>query len=79
MAKAKRKTNGSVTRSEVVRKVMEEKKLSKERTAKMVKVSPHTVTAWLRNPTNKSHREPAMSIVQLLCLKTGTRMPAHVV
>ncbi len=58
--------------AEALRALMVENGLSREATAPLLHVSPHTVAAWLKPRGCKSSNPTPMWAVELLAYKTGS-------
>jgi hypothetical protein len=54
---------------------MDEHALSYESTAKMLRVSIHTLRAWMKPPTSRGSINAPDAAVELLCLKLGEPVP----
>lgn len=65
------------TNADLIRDVAAEAGLSKAQLAELCRVSPHTVDAWLKPPTSRSHCRPPAMAVELLCLKLGREVPSE--
>lgn len=63
------------TNADIIRAVATEAGLSRARLAELCRVSPHTVDAWLKPPTSRSHNRAPDMAVELLCLKLGRPLP----
>jgi DNA-binding transcriptional regulator YiaG len=63
------------TNADLIRETATEAGLSRARLAEMLRVSPHTVDAWLKPTTSRSHCRPPDMAVELLCLKLGRALP----
>lgn len=65
----------TLTNAELIRQVATEAGLSRARLAELCRVSPHTVDAWLKPTTSRSHCRPPDMAVELLYLKLRRPLP----
>lgn len=61
--------------AELIRLAMVDHDLNAETVARMVRVSPHTVRAWLKPSTSKSHNRAPETAAVLLYLLLGEPLP----
>ena len=68
-------THESQSKRAVLNQLVDRHDLQAEDLARLTRASVHTVRAWLKPNTSKSHREIPDGLLELLCLKLGEPSP----
>ena len=63
------------TNRDLIIRLMVRRNLTHTDIAKLCQVSWHTVSAWLKPPTSKSHNPPSAMTVEFLYLKCNAHLP----